>query len=81
MPNDEKLQRAEERVKFLADRMAMLLVELVRRDMDYGRFCHEEFYTDEGAGYLRQGREYEVSIDFVRNMVRRFDNEQATGRG
>jgi hypothetical protein len=60
--------------------MAMLMVELVRRDLDYGRFCHDEFYTDEVAGYLQQGKEYEVCIDFVRIMLkkqnRRIDNEQ-----
>ena len=59
--------------------MAMLMVELVRRDMDYGRFCFEEFYTDEVAGYLQQGKEYEICMDFVRIMLKkqntRIDNE------
>lgn len=51
--------------------MAMLMVELVRRDFDYGRFCHEEFFTDEVAGYLQQGKEYEICMDFVRMMLKK----------
>ncbi len=74
MPSDEKKQT--KRLAFLADRMARLMVELVRRDFDYGRFCHEEFYTDEVAGYLQQGKEYQVCLDFVRMMIKNHDKEQ-----
>ena len=74
MPNDEKKQR--KRLAFLADRMALLMVDLVRRDCDFGRFCHEEFYTDEVAGYLQQGKEYQVCLDFVRMMIQKHDEEQ-----
>lgn len=75
--NCEHKAKSDSRIAFLADRMARLLVELVRRDFDYGKYCFEEFYTDEVAGYLRQGKEYEVCIDFVRIMIRRHDNEMA----
>ena len=73
----EHKARSDKRLAFLADRMARLMVDLVRRDLDYGKFCHDEFYTDEIAGYLKQGKEYEVCIDFVRIMIRRHDNEMA----
>lgn len=53
--------------------MAMLMVELVRRDLDYGPFCFEEYYNGEIADHLRKSREYEVCIDFVRRMLRRHD--------
>jgi hypothetical protein len=56
--------------------MAMLMVELVRRDFDYGRFCHEEFFTDEIAEHLRGKKEYEVCLDFVRRMLRRHDENE-----
>ena len=73
----EHKARSDKRLAFVADRMARLMVDLVRRDLDYGKFCHDEFYTDEIAGYLKQGKEYEVCIDFVRIMIRRHDNEMA----
>ena len=79
MPNDEKKQR--KRLAFLADRMALLMVELVRRDFDFGRFCHEEFYTDEVAGYLQQGKDYQVCLDFVRMMIKKHDKEQENELG
>jgi hypothetical protein len=76
--NCEHKARSDKRLAFLADRMAMLMVELVRRDLDYGRFCHEEFFTDEVAGYLHQGRQYEVCIDFVRIMIKNHDLREKT---
>ena len=71
-----KNEKQTKRLAFLADRTALLLVELVRRDLDYGRFCHEEFFTDEIAGYLQQGKEYQVCLDFVRMMIQKHDKEQ-----
>ena len=72
-----KNEKQTKRLAFLADRMALLMVDIVRRDFDYGRFCHEEFYTDEVAGYLQQGKEYQVCLDFVRMMIKQHDKEQA----
>lgn len=74
----EHKARSDKRLAFLADRMARLLVELVRRDFDYGKYCFEEFYTDEVAGYLKQGKEYEVCIDFVRMMIKKHDLREKT---
>lgn len=53
--------------------MALLLVELVRRDLDFGPHCFEEFFTDEVADHLRKHKDYEVCIDFVRMMLRKHD--------
>ena len=69
----------EQRLAFLADRMALLLVDLVNRDCDYGRFCHERFYTDEVAGYLRLGKKFEVCLDFVRIMIKKHDKQESAG--
>ena len=68
-----KNEKQTKRLAFLADRTALLMVELVRRDLDYGHFCHERFYTDETAGYLKQGKEYEVCLYLVRRMIQRHD--------
>ena len=68
-----KNEKQTKRLAFLAERMALLMVELVQRDCDYGRFCHEEFFTDEAAGYLQQGKEYQVCLDFVRMMIKKHD--------
>ena len=53
--------------------MALLMVDLVRRDMEYGKFCHEEFYEGEIAAHLRKSKEYATCLDFVRRMLRRHD--------
>ena len=67
-----------DRLAFLADRMALLMVDIVRRDCDYGHFCHDKFYEDEVAGYLRQGNEYQVCLDFVRIMIKNHDKKQTS---
>lgn len=72
----EHKARSNKRIAFMAERMSLLLLELVRRDFDYGRFCFEEFYTDEVAGYLQQGREYKVCVDFVRMMLKKHDQRE-----
>lgn len=59
--------------------MALLMVELTSRDFDYGRWCFDEFYEGEIADHKRKSREYEISIDFVRRMLRRHD--EAARRG
>jgi hypothetical protein len=53
--------------------MVLLMVELVQRDLDYGRWCYDEFFEGEVADHKRKSREYEVCIDFVRRMLRRHD--------
>lgn len=79
MPSPEKkLQQAEARIKFLADRLARLMVDIVQMQADYGPICFDEFYTDEYADSVRKSKEYEVCLDFVRNMLRRFDENERT---
>ena len=73
---DKKLQ--QDRIAFLADRMALLIVDMVRRDCEYGEFCADEFYEGEDADVTRESKQYEVAIDFVRNMLRRHDNGMGT---
>lgn len=73
----EHKAKSSKRLAFLADRVAVLMMELVRRDLDYGKFCYDEFFTDEVAGYLRQGKEYEVCLDFVRIMLKKYDRRAA----
>jgi len=80
MPNADKKQQAEDRIKFLADRMALLIVDLVCRDADYGEFCFDEFYTGSNADTMRESQHYKVALDFVREMIRRHDNGMGTDR-
>ena len=54
------------------------MVELVRRDFDYGRYCYDDFFEGEVADHLRKSKEYGVCLDFVRKQLRRRD-EKATG--
>jgi hypothetical protein len=59
--------------------MALLMVELVRRDIEYGEFCHEEFFEGEAADKLRQSDYYATCLDFVRGMLRRRNERTARG--
>ncbi len=77
---DKKLQLADARIKFLADRLAMLMTELASRDMDFGRFCHDEFYTGQVANFVRGRRTFGVCLDLVRNMLRRHDDGMGNDR-
>lgn len=58
--------------------MALLMVELVRRDLDYGRFCFDEFFDDEVADHLRKKKYYADCLEFVRRMLRRHDAKAKT---
>ena len=80
MPKDDKKQQAEDRIKFLADRMAILMVDLICREVDYGEFCYEEFYTSVSADVMRESKHYEVALDLVRSMIRKHDVEMAANR-
>ncbi len=83
-PNSESSENSvapsTERLRFLADRMALLMQELVRRDMDYGRFCFEEFFEGEVPDHLRKRNDYDTCLEFVRRMLRRHDEEQKQQR-
>ena len=65
----------ERRVAFLADRMAILMVDMVDRDCDYGSFCYDSFYEGAVADQMRKTHHYKVSLDFIRRMMLRHDDE------
>ena len=53
------------------------MADLVMRDLEYGEFCHDEFYQ---LKRVRENQYYPVCMDFVRNMVRRRLIEQEKNR-
>lgn len=67
MPKDKQ----KETIKLLADRLALCMTELANRDMDYGKWCFEEFYTDADSELTRHSKTYKVNLDFVRMMVKK----------
>ncbi len=75
--NEKKLQLAEERVKFLADRMAILMVVCVSRTGSWNPWFTEGMYEDrDGMGdELRSWPQYKSATDVIRNMLRKQDNE------
>lgn len=78
MPKDERNEsKADRRIAFLADRLAVLMAELTARDLEYGDFCHDEFYK---LKRVRDNRFYPVCLDFVRNMLRRHDDDSKRDR-
>ena len=74
--SSELKEKSDKRLAFMAERMSLLMLELVRRDFDYGRYCYEEFYTDETAGYLQQGKDYKICVDLVRMMIKKHDQRE-----
>ena len=80
MPSDNKKQRADERIKFMADRMAILMVEIIELDFDYGDLCFNDFYRGERADEMRRTKHYQVGMDFVRQMIRKHDVKMGKSR-
>lgn len=76
MPKLEKNQA--ERVAFLADRMAILLVICKSRYGDWNPFFRDGMYDDEGSmgEEIRSWPDYQTAKDVVREMLRRHDNER-----
>jgi len=70
---DERATLNELRLKFLADRMAIVLADIVQRDMDYSDICFDDFYRGERADELRRSKHYQVTFDLVRTMVKNHD--------
>ena len=64
------LSKQDSRIRFLADRVACLMVELVCRDMEYGDFCFDDWFEREDA---RHRQYYPVCLDFVRRQLSRHD--------
>ncbi len=80
MPNDDK--SSNERLAFLADRMAILMVVCVSRTGSWNPWFREGMYEDaEGMGdEIRSWPQHKAAMDVIRNMLRRYDNEVATHR-
>lgn len=64
--------------------MAVVLVDIVHRDMDYSDICFDDFYKGERANELRLSKHYQVVLDLVRSMIKNHDkriaDEAATRR-
>lgn len=67
--DEQKLKRLEKQVQLLADRYALVLVELVRRDLDYGPYCYDDWYCGEVADYNRKHRYCKMAKEFIRKMI------------
>ena len=70
---DELQQKQDKRLAFLADRFAVVLVDIVQRDMDYSDLCFDDFYRGERAHVMRKSRHYQVTLDLVRSMIKNHD--------
>ncbi len=78
MPKQNKKQNDKARVRFLADRMAILLVICRHRHGgSWEPWFREGTYDEEGSlgDEIRQWPGYKEAIDVVRLMLRKFDNE------
>ena len=76
MTND--LKQANRRIGFLADRMALLLVICKSRSQDWNPWFRDAMYdAEDSMGVeIREWPEYTTAKDIIRNMLRKFDNEQ-----
>ncbi len=72
MPDDLP-QKQDKRLAFLADRFAVVLVDIVQRDMDYSDICFDDFYRGERAHVMRKSKTYQVTLDLVRSMIKKHD--------
>ena len=61
--------------------MAIVLVDIVYRDMEFSDICFDDFYRGERANELRLSRHYQVGLDLIRTMVKNHDErgEKANG--
>ena len=75
-----KTVKNEYRLKLLADRMAILMVEIIERDFDYGDMCFDDFYYGERADEMRRSKHYQVATDLIRSMIKQHDERAAHGK-
>ena len=73
MSKPEKKQT--ERVAFLADRMAILLVICKSRTGDWNPWFREGMYEGPTGEEIRGWPDYQTAKDIIREMLRRHDNE------
>jgi len=79
MPKQEEKKNDSERLAFLADRMAILMVVCVSRTGSWNPWFREGMYEDaEGLGdEIRAWPQHETAKEVIRNMLRKFDHERA----
>lgn len=78
MPKDDKkLQRAEARLAFLADRMAILMVVCVQRTGSWNPWFTEGLYEDlEAMGdEIRSWPQHKSAMEVIRRMVKKHETE------
>lgn len=74
MPQSRKSSKQSDRLKLLAERMAILMV-ICRLEYGIGWkvWLGEGLYTGETGDEFRSMPEYMVAMDIIRNMLRRQD--------
>jgi hypothetical protein len=80
MPKQGKKKSNRDRVRFLADRMAILLVICKNRHGgSWNPWFREGTYDDEGSlgDEIREWPEYHGGMDVVRLMLEKYDREEA----
>ena len=75
MPKQNKKPTDNERLAFLADRLAILMVVCVSRSGSWDPWFREGTYEDsEGMGEeIRHWPEYTTAMEVIRNMLRKHD--------
>ena len=71
---DPTLSKGDARIRFLADRVACLMAELVMRDLEYGDFCFDDWFE---LNRVRDNQYYPVCLDMVRRQLGRHDTRHA----
>ncbi len=73
----ERLQQAEARLVFMADRMAILMVVCQSRTGSWDPWFREAMYEDPEAmgDEIRSWPQHKTAMTVIRNMLRKFDNE------
>lgn len=72
--------KSQDRLRFLADHMAILMVEIIERDFDYGDICFEDFYHGERADEMRRTKHYQIAMDLIRSMMKQHDERARHGK-
>lgn len=75
MPKQNKKPTDSERLAFLADRMAILMVVCKSRTLDWNPWFRDGLYDGDAGEEIREWPDYRTAKDVIRNMLRKFGNE------
>ena len=75
MPQCNENSRQLEQLRFLTDRMALLMVICKSRTADWNPWFRENLYTGDTAEEMRDWPDYKVAKSIIGHMLRRNDNE------